>query len=102
MIAEITNSLIRDEVDRTTHKYYTGSLNHKATSSPQSNHWVFTMQSIADYTNTTHKKVTLNPTKPSHPSCTQQPPQARITLTLQDFTQLYRMLYQQLQELEQD
>jgi len=60
------------------------------------------MQPITDYTNTTHKKVTLNPTKPTHPPYTLQPPQARITLTLQDFTQLYRMLYEQLQELEQN
>jgi len=60
------------------------------------------MQSITDYTNTTHKEVTLNPTKPTHPPCTQQPPQARITLTLQDFILLYKMLYEQLQELEQD
>jgi len=60
------------------------------------------MQPITDYTNTTHKKVTLNPTKPTHHPCTQQPPQARITLTLHDFTQLYRILYEQLQEVEQD
>jgi len=33
-----------------------------------------------------HKEVTLNPTKPTHPLCTQQTPQDRITLTLQDFT----------------
>jgi len=52
------------------------------------------MQSITDYTNTTHKEVTLNPTKSSHPPRTQQPPQARIPLTLQDFTQIYRMLYE--------
>ena len=37
-------------------------------------------------TNTHHKEVTLNPTKPTHPLCTQPTPQARITLTLQDFT----------------
>jgi len=60
------------------------------------------MQPITDYTNTTHKEVTLNPIKPTHPLCTQHTPQARITLTLQDFTQLYKMLYEQLQELEQD
>ena len=102
MTAENTNSLMRDEIEGITHRDYTSSLNHRATSSPQSNHWVFTMQSITDYTNTTHKKVTLNPTKPTHPPCTQQPPQARIPLTLQDFTQIYKMLYEQLQELEQD
>jgi len=60
------------------------------------------MQPITDYTNTTHKMVTLNPTKSTHPPCTQHTPQAKITLTLQDFTQLYRMLYEQLQELEYD
>ena len=60
------------------------------------------MQPIIGYTYTTHKEVTLNPTNPTHPLCTQQTPQARITLTLQDFTQLDRMLYEQLQELEQD
>ena len=60
------------------------------------------MQPITHYTNTTHKEVTLNPTKPTHPPYTQHTPQATITLTLQDFTQLYRMLYEQLQELEQD
>jgi len=44
------------------------------------------MQPITDYTYTTHKEVTLNPTKPTHPFCTQSTPQARrITLTLQDF-----------------
>jgi len=37
-------------------------------------------------TNTHHKEVTLNPTKPTHPLCTQPTPQARITLTLQNFT----------------
>ena len=79
MIAENTNNLIRDEIERITHRDYTSSLNHRATSSPQSNHQVFTMQSITDYTKTTHNKVTLNPTKPTHPSCT---PQARIPLTL--------------------
>jgi len=102
MTAENTNSLMKYEIKRITHRDYTGSLNHKATSSPQSNHWVSTKQSITDYTNTTHKEVTLNPTKPTHPLCTQQPPQARIPLTLQDFTQLYRISYEQLQELEQD
>ena len=44
------------------------------------------MQLITDYTYTTHKEATLNPTKPTHPLCTQQTPQARITLTLHDFT----------------
>ena len=48
------------------------------------------MQPITDYTYTTHKEVTLNPTKPTHPLCTQQRPQARITLTLQDFTAVIR------------
>jgi len=37
-------------------------------------------------TNTHQKEVTLNPTKPTHPLCTQHTPQARMTLTLQDFT----------------
>jgi len=37
-------------------------------------------------TNTHHKEATLSPTKPTHPLCTQPTPQARITLTLQDFT----------------
>jgi len=60
------------------------------------------MQPITDYTNIKHKEVTLNPTKPTHPLCTHHTPQARITLTLQDFTQLYKMLYEQLQELEHD
>ena len=44
------------------------------------------MQPITDYTYNTHKEVTLNPTKPTHPLCTQQTPQAIITLTLQNFT----------------
>jgi len=43
-------------------------------------------QSHITNTHTHHKEVTLNPTKPTHPLCTQQTPQARITLTLQDFT----------------
>ena len=77
---------MREEIERITHRVYTGSLNHRATSSPQSNHWVFTMQPVTDYTYTTHKDVTLNPTKPTHLFSTQQTPQARITLTLQDFT----------------
>jgi len=38
MTAENTNNLITDEIERITHRDYTGSLNHKATSSPQSNH----------------------------------------------------------------
>jgi len=33
--------LWREEIKRITHKVYTGSLNSRATSSPQSNHWVF-------------------------------------------------------------
>jgi len=37
-------------------------------------------------TNIHHKEVTLKPSKPTHPFCTQQTPQTRITLTLQDFT----------------
>ena len=37
-------------------------------------------------TNTQDKEVTLNPTKPTHPFCTQPTPQARITLIVQDFT----------------
>ena len=44
---------------------------------------------MTDYTNTTHKEVTLNLTKHTHPPCTQHTPQARITLTLQDFTAPY-------------
>jgi len=32
MIAENTNSLVRDEIERITHKDYPGSLNHRATS----------------------------------------------------------------------
>ena len=67
-------------IERISHRDYIGSLYHRATSSPQSNHWVFTMQPITNYTNTTHKEVTLNPTKPTHPPCTQHTPQARITL----------------------
>jgi len=102
MTAKNTNSLIWDEIERIIHRDYTGSLNHRATSSPQSNHWVSTKQSITDYINFTQKEVTLNLTKPTHLLCTQQPPQARIPLTLPDFTQLYRVLYEQLQELEQD
>jgi len=75
-----------EEIKRIAHRDYTGSLYPRATSSPQSNHWVFTMQPITDYTYTTHKEVTLNPTKPTHPLYTQKTPQARIKLTLQDFT----------------
>ena len=81
---------MREEIERISHRDYTGSLYPRATSSPQSNHWVSTMQPITDYTYTTHKEVTLNPTKPTHPLCTQQRPQARITLTLQDFTAVIR------------
>jgi len=62
----------------------------------------FSLCNQSQITQTPHKEATLNPTKPTHPLCTQQPPQARIPLTLQDFTQLYKMLYEQLKELEQD
>ena len=39
-------------------------------------------------THTQHKEVTLNPTKPIHSIFTQPTHQARITLTLQDFTKV--------------
>ena len=45
----------------------------------------FSLCNQSQITQTPH--TTLNPTKPTHPPCTQEPPQARITLTLQDFTQ---------------
>ena len=43
----------------------------------------------SEITNKYHKEVTLNPTKPTHPLPTQPTPQARITLTLQDFTNIF-------------
>jgi len=45
-------------------------------------------------THTQHKEVTLNLTKPTHPLCTQPTPQARITLTLQDFTTVLQRVHQ--------
>jgi len=47
---------------------------------------LFPLRNQSQIKNTHHKEVTLNPTKPTHPLCTQQTPQARIKLTLQDFT----------------
>jgi len=44
------------------------------------------LRNQSQITHTQHKEVTLNPTKPTHPLCTQSTPQARITMTLQDFT----------------
>jgi len=38
MTAENTNSLMKDEIKRITHRDYTGSLNHRARSSPHSKH----------------------------------------------------------------
>ena len=49
--------LMREEIERITHRDYTGSVYPRATSSPQSNHWEFIMQPITDYTYTTHKEV---------------------------------------------
>jgi len=81
MTTENIKQIMGEEIERIPHRDYTGSLYPRATSSLQSNHRVVTMQPITDY-----KEVTLNPTKATHPLCIQQIPQARITLTLQDFT----------------
>jgi len=87
MTAENIKQLWRGEIERITYKVYTLSQSYIQSSvKPLS----ISLCNQSPITHTQHKEVTLNPTKPTHPLCTQQTPQARITLTLQDLPQFYR------------
>jgi len=69
-----------------THKDYAGSLNPRATSIPQSNHWVFHYLINHRLQQYTPQRGDFESHKAYSPPLPQHTPQARITLTLQDFT----------------